>query len=92
MRKHTPAPWYASDLGICDSEMCDIFCREDMKEAEANIALAVASPDLLEALEGIVERVEYFHNATPTHLVADCFTCQKIEKAKAAIAKAEGRS
>lgn len=102
---HTPGPWVltetrgqryvraASDVpGII--AIASICKRGGYSETAANAALIVAAPDLLEALE----------ENTPTapgpkglcHVgichEAECGNCQRIARARAAIAKARGRA
>ncbi len=59
---HTPGPWKANHItrSITDKRGCRIATIEEMpgqdeSEQEANGRLAEASPDLLEALAGVVE-------------------------------------
>lgn len=58
----------------------------DPAEIEANANLIAAAPDLLEALVQAVRELDYMKKYD------DCLACPFEEKARAAIAKAEGRS
>jgi hypothetical protein len=81
---HTPGPW------ACQHGADDYFevvkaggasLSYSAKITKANARLIAASPDLLEALERLVERV--------TDLGANGFS-QEVANGKAAIAKAKG--
>ena len=87
--QHTPGPWWQGST-LDDSvfaagggdEVCVAVCPErsvisDGAETYANARLIAAAPDLLEALKAVVA-------------VADRKTVE-FERARAAIAKAEGR-
>ena len=94
---HTPGPWKVDpnfwgdietakgELQICtvdaDGDVGHNFACPEIAEAEANARLIAASPDLLEALERLVDRV--------TDLGANGFS-QEVANGKAAIAKAKG--
>lgn len=87
--KHTKGPWYLDEYGNLKSDSSKStrnmvafhgVCISDSDEAKANTALIAAAPDLLEALKGLY-----------TNLFTDGFvTIDHMEKARAAIAKAEG--
>lgn len=95
--KHTPGPWQVEfahtqqSSGIVywqvhdgsDAIACNQFCAAG--NAEANARLIAAAPDLLGALKEILESPESQENSY------DCFQGLK-DLARAAIAKAEGRS
>ena len=68
MSKHTPGPWFAVGawVEIQYDEIADIcttnpgdfgqaFLRRDYDESCANARLIAAAPDLLEALEGLID-------------------------------------
>ena len=93
MGKHTPGPWRVSetrgdkiaiahdvkDAGAISLNLAWVIARQSwISEAEANASLIAAAPDLLEALKLVEKR------------------CGPLSKdgrmARAAIAKAEGRS
>ena len=91
MSKHTPGPWRTfnvADVFPDDGDTeggrqiadCAVGELIGFHEAAANARLIAAAPDLLEALKDMVLYCDMFPNA-PYHV-----------KAKAAIAKAEGRS
>jgi hypothetical protein len=101
--KHTPGPWEA----VIDPQRSTWFliafadwhtrvCRMTLyayeeEEQEANARLIAASPDLLEALEAMVE-----HFATPTSERSAASygktKAQVADEARAAIAKAIGEA
>ena len=88
---HTPGPWYIGDprneepaekgalfsldgerVAACWDEMPIIATHEDLR-------LMAAAPELLEALEAVLEQFN-----------CDYYECTSIKKAHAAIAKARG--
>jgi hypothetical protein len=84
--KHTPGPWESScapfDMAVTvmvkGKQMDILGARGELNdEAEANIKLAAAAPELLEALLNLVADWERVHGAIPSD-----------HEAKAAIAKA----
>jgi hypothetical protein len=86
---HTPGPWVAGDwnahtLQIPIDDAYGIAIARAWggnDEATANARLISAAPDLLEALELCIERVE----------VDDPFAKELVAKGRAAIAKARGQ-
>ena len=78
MRKHTPSPWGAAHVyGTCYSVQCaGGQYHIGTVRGKHNARLIAASPDLLEALQGVVR-------------VADRATVE-FDAARAAIAKATG--
>jgi hypothetical protein len=91
MSKGTPGPWFATtrrgswDWLVASEadpniEVCQMFhdATEENEIGEANAHLVAAAPDLLAALKGVVA-------------IADRKT-DEFDRARAAIAKAEGRS
>ena len=67
---------------IANVPLPDYDCERDAKECRANTRLIAAAPDLLEALQNLVDQCEQepgWHQAPA------------IQSARAAIAKAEGR-
>lgn len=86
--KHTKGPWYLDKFGDLKSgsskstrNMVPFYgVLSGSEEAKANSILIAAAPDLLEALKGLY-----------TNLFTDGFvTIDHMEKARAAIEKAEG--
>jgi hypothetical protein len=75
MDKHTPGPWKAVYVGSSDWDLNGPTTREDW-------TLAAAAPDLLEALQAMLEQF----TKTPSTLKDSEARC----KAHAAIAKATG--
>lgn len=65
----------------------------DREEAEANIRLISAAPDLLDALRPFADAIQYLHPSHPDDGVTlDGFKVSDVRRAAAAIAKAEGRA
>jgi hypothetical protein len=100
--KHTPRPWTARGenvhgiqigadkpnhpAGYVGITSVNTFRNRD--EGEANARLIAAAPELLAALKFLVDRgLTYFEGRT-----SPGFTREQIEKAREAIAKAEGRT
>lgn len=94
---HTPGPWEADRVAVWARERRHLICfvetfrgDEDNAEAEANARLIAAAPDLLAAL----------HDLAPVAVSAgklvgsgnNAEIVKRIGAARAAIAKAEGRS
>lgn len=89
MSKHTPAPWTfdgeyveALDCDVPESicTMAEIHERDFRgKRRKANALLIAASPDLLDALRPMTQGTYWL-------------TSEHIEAARAAIAKAEGKT
>lgn len=85
---HTPGPWrrYTEDLRggtywcVKRGEMADSIDIHVDDNGEADTALIAAAPDLLAALKECSERIEY----------AGIFAPSAIQKARAAITRAEG--
>lgn len=101
--KHTPAPWWRDDDGFIAvghgdtyRTLADFDCSPDIDidEREANKALAIAAPDMLDILKGAVSDWSTFENADEPVNGGDMVEWFGgfYQKAKAAIAKAEGRS
>lgn len=84
--KHTPAPWYVKIAGknwFVESEGRQITCADEIdREDTANANLIAAAPELLEALENIIDD-QY-------GTLAEIMEPWKIEDAKQAIKKARG--
>lgn len=98
--KHTPGPWIAvwrEDLGKFrigpdngDMPVAGTVNQGDREHEEANARLIASAPELLEALKQMVaamwQHFEYNHDGDDE----DYDFCQRaIDKARAAIAKAE---
>ena len=87
--KHTPGPWDMDegDYGIYQIETSDqiaeVFSHHPDEELKANARLIAAAPELLEALR---ELLEYDGGA-----FCVCDDPYAMDRARAAIAKAEGR-
>lgn len=94
---HTPGPWRwvpgkGHREGSIEPKICDFgdstqyYSTAGMPPSEADACLIAAAPDMLEALK---DAVDLFEGA---NVYADFLTSiQVIMKARAAIAKAEGR-
>ena len=86
--KHTPAPWDARWMmhnGECSQYL--VTHKNLYEECDANAKLIAAAPDLLEALQ-------FIENYTKDYPVESCGDEFKawVEKARAAIAKATGKT
>jgi hypothetical protein len=92
MSKHTPGPWAAGAFHVhsAESVICDCVLSQNAnlptEEKIANIRLIAAAPDLLEALDGILNDVKGVRGLT-----SPCAPSQdQIRNAIAALAKARG--
>lgn len=91
--KHTPGPWFAHGryIGTKNHKSAIGECRDvngnwsDDVKSSGNAHLIAAAPDLLAALKKMLPEA----NRIDQHLRPTFETC---EEARAAIAKAEGRS
>lgn len=92
MSGHTKGPWHQDKYGsirAADGETIafrgvSTLCAgsdERIAEAEANTALACAAPDLLEALENLIAKAEFFGMGD---------SCDEYAAAQYAVAKARG--
>lgn len=96
--QHTPGPWSADEwapgftVSAPDSHY-SVCHLEDCNNAEANARLIAAAPELLAALEALLDsNLPERCNVRP-HADCGCFSCRQydvIELAQAAIAKAGG--
>lgn len=90
---HTPGPWILLDsefpqFFICNADTHEDICKcnigeMSLKEIEANANLISAAPDLLEALDGLIN----FSGDDDRIVILDK---SRILAARAAIAKAKG--
>ena len=97
MSKHTPGPWRASELGVLSDKLtsygnwyvCSLI-DPDNEEHKANARLIAAAPELLESLEDLLSNLDEMGLAT---MPGDTFENMRetVDRARAAIAKAEGR-
>ncbi len=96
---HTPAPWQVDYSGNCHLGIIDknertiAFCslqNENGDEDEANARLIASAPDLLSALERLLQisQDELDQSATHDGLV----NCEALANARVAIAKAKGEA
>lgn len=87
--KHTPGPWHVNDDKGCrwiETSKDDVIariCKDSCSREifDANASLIAASPDLLDALKGLLEITD-FHELFGS----------KTEAARAVIAKATGET
>lgn len=86
---HTPGPWLhlshrqiAADLVIDQPVVCEVFSHMGADEADANMALIAAAPELLECLTVLESHCRLVHRIYNA----------EMERARAAIRKAEGRA
>lgn len=95
-RNHTPGPWEAIQTSL-DQTITRVVWGDGFNTplawvytedptGRANAALIAAAPDLLAAVEGIVNQAE---NA-PSDECADSYLCNILDIARAAIAKVKG--
>ncbi len=105
MAKHTPGPWTAEeatsnsiDIVSEEVEIATIISDEDFPEdceERANARLIAAAPELLDALRDLADRAEggvdygLCHRGICSR--SECAQCRRVDAARAAIAKAEGR-
>jgi hypothetical protein len=98
-QKHTPGPWEATDQGdvVMGDDRATIiaWCGDaednpEMGEATmlANARLIAAAPDMLRALKDLTR----FCDAVRVQVGMGKTQLARLEQARAAIAKAEGRS
>lgn len=92
MSNHTPGPWFVGETWklrppiYCNTgEICTT--EHGQEDSRANARLIAAAPELLEALKELVEWA--MDAATELDIPTHSPSC--ISKARAAIAKAEGR-
>ena len=95
MGKHTKGEWYrnggpyhiwsAAGYQIADADCSAHFSDE---EREANACMIAAAPEMYEALEGLLERVER-NGGIGEYQGGPAFV---VMKAKAALAKAKGEA
>lgn len=103
MSEHTPGPWVAQewdgdtclvealspDGKMVEQEICHVLNPEDdQPTTKANLNLIAAAPDLLAALKNAVAQME----ALATYAKRPGMSRSDIALARAAIAKAEGKS
>ena len=88
MDDHTPGPWrWSKKRWYLKSQTHYVLSVKETLPSEANARLIAAAPDMLDALEGLVDRA--------TCYCGDCIDMpvnhgETILRAKAAIAKAKG--
>lgn len=61
MSKHTPGPWTQIGTAVYFPDVKGGFDLYGSPDAEGNARLCAAAPDLLEALEGLVEYIDRMH-------------------------------
>ena len=88
MSKHTEGPWEYTEGAIVGPKLDDnekwlrpVVARFETGVSLANLNLMLAAPELLEAIETLVEHFEYYMGDNE---------CRPLENARAAIAKATG--
>lgn len=90
MTQHTPGPWelvkQEDDFEIKHKVyfIGSVYDFNQFPENEANARLIAAAPDLLEALEYMIEEATSGQFSNPSE--------EEIQKARAAIAKAKGET
>ena len=95
MSEHTPGPWHWTTSGrlaasVASGKLVALGGSEDdiLVPKKADACLIATAPDLLAALETITD-IEDGHDGT--HPFA-CPACQRVDLARAAIAKAKGEA
>ena len=108
MNAHTPGPWKTKgpskympsisdggDYGILNADgdiIAEAICRVGVNKycpAEQNAFLIAAAPDMYAALKAIADRDIAYMNG---RVMGDQIEMRCVEQARAAIAKAEGKS
>ena len=107
MSKHTPGPWRNEHdfASICkdNQTLARLYYGEGRSEfeSEANAKLMAAAPEMLEALEAIVEHAKSMQDAwdtdgnqpnTKMHGLAVCLNNRAGDLIEKAIAKAKGET
>ena len=98
MSKHTPGPWEIGpgrgDVLLDEYEIQPANGRGPIALASGldDARLIAAAPDLLEALRNWLDAHEEFFTADDDDIMAGLKLHESYERARAAIAKAEGRS
>lgn len=100
---HTPGPWEADvHMGrdgftiadMIEPSICEMVSSHSPEEVKANAHLIAAAPDLLDALDRLVEDlIEAHADELDNDHHGDgpsCLYCRNIARARAAIAKAGG--
>jgi hypothetical protein len=101
--KHTPGPWTASEMGVISDKItshgnfyvCGVI-NADNEEDKANMKLIAAAPDLLAALQRLLQAADEYSDhmtrfgrgASGMGALAD--SASPSGQARAAIAKAKG--
>ena len=99
--KHTPGPWKLEFNRLISNRACSWTFRANgyligesfltgTSEGEANAHLIAAAPEMYEALRVLAEEMEYCNRESPQsmHMTIPYWA----KRARAALAKAEGRS
>lgn len=85
--KHTAGPWLVSETFAVGPAGEIVACTpHNHSRKEANARLIAAAPELLEALQGLVR----FTDAVRVQVGMGKTQLERLAKARAAIAKAEG--
>lgn len=92
--KHTPGPWLIFEpyMDCIRSADKTTIATTDNANKEANARLIAAAPDLLEALEMLLEGYGPNAGDDVTPVVLAEFRKNALNKTRAAIAKATGRA
>jgi len=92
-QKHTPGPWNVEAAHVCHGDWIIAKVERQHGEEQANARLIAASPDLLEALDGLL--LAAYGVANSASGVPDNFRVafgEAAKKAHTAITKAYGGS
>ncbi len=97
MSAHTPGPWTAYEMTHYGEPGTGFWHVDPIGEpddtwTEADARLVSAAPDLLDALKAVLVRAEREYQELMDGLFGSVEDWHETESARAAIAKAEGRS
>ena len=84
---HSPKPWTVSGPSIID-DVNDEVCNIAWTAKPDNITLIISAPDLLEALESLVETTERAKEKSIAFYGGGFYPC--LKQAESAIKKAKG--
>lgn len=97
---HTPAPWWVDDDGYIAAGSGDTYVTvaeglapsDDLDEITANLNLLAAAPELLAALEDMVQTVEYLAPEKFDDPEHEREFNARLEQARSTLAKARGEA
>lgn len=97
---HTPGPWWVDDDGYIAAGSGDTYVTiaeglapsDNLDEITANLSLLAAAPELLAALNDMVQTVEYLAPKKFDDAEHEREFHARIEKARATLSKARGEA